>query len=321
MIETPTATAFKATSPGGETTEVDAPLLSKEQISEKETLQALEQDLFLVKQPPITSKLRTAVKHLRSVAGPLARFRGLHVAILYHVVHGLAVNVFSPRGPGFTRIIVSVAVTTLLWRIQMAWTHIVISNPSKKAWYRRLPSLATAKKAVLPTAIYALAQQASIYIPIALFSLAANQFQHPEVYGNPDTVRKIAIIQAFVFVIISILCVFAILIPAEVTLKRVQASMLPEEDETIVPFDRTFGGKVKPELLGGSGAVSMLDAWKTFDREARWRLLKLYVKVIAIQITATIFFVMTIIGELRLIMGDDFNKALKVAHEQLTGKH
>ncbi|RJE16779.1 hypothetical protein PHISCL_10884, partial [Aspergillus sclerotialis] len=38
-------------------------------------------------------------------------------------------------------------------------------------------------------------------------------------------------------------------IPATVTLVRVAASMLPEEDETIVPFDRTFGGKTTPAII------------------------------------------------------------------------
>ena len=39
--------------------------------------------------------------------------------------------------------------------------------------------------------------------------------------------------------------------------------MLPDEDEAIVPFDRSFGGKVVPAILGGSGKLSIRDAWKT----------------------------------------------------------
>ena len=118
---------------------------------------------------------------------------------------------------------------------------------------------------------------------------------------------------AIAFILIAVLVV----IPAHVTLKRVQASMLPEEDEAIVPFDRTFGGKVVPEILGGSGAVSMFDAWKTFDRSARVRLLKLYAKIFLVQLFTTILFIMVVFGELRVIMGDDLRKAVRVGQEQL----
>ena len=93
--------------------------------------------------------------------------------------------------------------------------------------------------------------------------------------------------------------------------------MLPEEEDSIVPFDRTFAGKVKPQILGGSGAVSMLDAWKSFDRSARIRLMKLYFKVFIVSIFTTIMFVMVVIGELRLTMGDQFNDMVGKAHKSL----
>ena len=93
--------------------------------------------------------------------------------------------------------------------------------------------------------------------------------------------------------------------------------MLPEEDESIVPFDRTFAGKVKPEILGGSGAVSMLNAWKTFDRSARIRLMKLYLKVFLVSVFTTVMFIMVLVGEVRLIMGDEFKGLAGKAHESL----
>lgn len=99
-----------------------------------------------------------------------------------------------------------------------------------------------------------------------------------------------------------------IVFPANVSLTRVQASMLPEEHESIVPFDRTFSGKVKPEILGGSGAVGMLDAWKTFGWAARLRLVKLYAKIGLIQFAITLGFIMAMVGELRLIVGEELHK-------------
>ena len=129
--------------------------------------------------------------------------------------------------------------------------------------------------------------------------------------------QNIALLQMFFIVLIAIGIFVFVVIPADVTLRRVQASMLPEEDESIVPFDRTFAGKVKPEILGGSGAVSMLDAWKSFDRSARIRLMKLYLKIFFVSVFTTIMFGMLIVGELKLAMGDNFNEAVGKSHVRL----
>lgn len=313
MIETPTATAVKTTF-DGESTEVDAPLLTPAQKSEKQHLQEVEQDLFLVKQAPVTAKLRTVMKQLRSVGGLFAGLRGLHIFLIYHVVHGAIVSFFSGGEYSAFSAVVSVLASVGLCRIQMVWTHVVISNPSSKPWYRRFPSLKAAKNILLPTAVSAVSQQASMYIIGRLFMYLQDRILYPHGYdGSPDSVRKEALAQMILVVVLALNALVCIIIPAEVTLKRVQASMLPEEEETIVPFDRTFGGKVTPEVLGGSGCVGMRDAWKAFGQEGRSRLFRFYIKLFAIQGAVAIMFVMTLIGELRLIMGDDFERMVEAA--------
>lgn len=311
MIETPTATAFKVDSD-----EVNAPLLDQKTEGK---MTPVEVDLFLVKQRPITGKLRTAVRHLKSVGGRLARFRGLHVALIYHAAYSFIVNMLwsvMSHNP-VLRPFIAVLATVVLCRIQMTWTHIVISNPSEKRWFHRIPSIKAAKNVIVPTAVFAIAKQAAVYVPATLFLMVAETWQNPAAYGsNPETVRKIALVQALFVGLIGLATVVLVVIPADVTLKRVQASMLPEEDESIVPFDRTFAGKVVPEIVGGTGAIGMLDAWKSFDKSARIRLLKLYGKVFAIQVATTIMFAMVVIAELRVVMGSDFEKAQKIVHAQ-----
>ena len=308
MIETPTATAFQMESAD----EVDAPLLDQK----TNGMTPVEADLFLVKQKPITSKMRAALKHIKSVGGRWACFRGLHVALIYHFVHSLITGLFASSG--MYRPIIAIITSVVLCRLQMTWTHIVISNPSPKPWYRRFPSVKAGKNIILPTAILAIAQQAAIYVPTALFFIAAGTWQRPGAYSEgTESQKKSQLIQLVLIGLTGIATVVLVVIPADVTLKRVQASMLPEEDEAIVPFDRTFGGKVKPEILGGNGAVGMLDAWKTFDRSARIRLIKLYAKIFAIQVATALMFVMVIVGELRLIMGDDLAKAVRMSQDHL----
>ncbi|KAG7004271.1 hypothetical protein G7Y79_00026g058550 [Physcia stellaris] len=317
-IETPTATAF--TLEPAENEDSDAPLLSADQKPAEKT-HATEPELFLIKSKPITSKIRTTVKHLKAQAGPWSRFRGLQVAIVYHLTYALLFNFLtSLTHSTFVSSVFAVLTHTVLSRLGMTWTHVVMSNPSPKSWIRRYPSIQTSKKIFLPTAIWAAAQQFALYIPALMFSMyGLNRYAEDPSYYHEVAPEVFAgdVSQVFMCGLVAMFIVFAIVFPAEVTLTRVQASMLPEEDEAIVPFDRTFGGKVEPEILGGRGCVSMLDAWKTFDWAARIRLIKLYVKVFALQVLTTVLFVGLFIGELRLIMGDDLPKVAKMAHDQL----
>ena len=313
MIESPTATAFTVDS----SDDIDAPLLDQK----PEDAKAIEADLFLVKQKPITSTMRSAVKHLKARGGRLARFRGFHVALIYHIALSVGTNFMtslfgSPFG-SLTRPLAFIVVSIVLARLHMTWTHIVISNPSEKGWYRRIHSGSAVRNIIIPTAVSAIAQLA-LCLPALMLSMAGDMLQRPSNYGfEKADARKFAWFQVAAAAIAFIVIVVLVVIPADVTLKRVEASMLPEEDEAIVPFDRTFGGKVVPQILGGSGAISMFDAWKTFDRSARVRLLKLYAKIFLIQAITTILFIIVMVGELRLIMGDDLLKVVRMGREQL----
>ena len=317
MIETPNATAFTVDSIDS----IDAPLLDQK----PEEAKAIEADLFLVKQKPITSTMRSAVKHLKARGGRLARFRGFHVALIYHTALSVGTNFMtslfgSPFG-SLTRPLAFIVVSIVLARLHMTWTHIVISNPSEKSWYRRMHSGGAVRNVMIPTAVSAIAQT-SLLIPAYMACIVSDIRLRPSKYGidNLHDARKYAHLMVAAAAIAFIVIIVLVVIPADVTLKRVQASMLPEEDEAIVPFDRTFGGKVVPQILGGSGAVSMFDAWKTFDRSARIRLLKLYAKVFLVQAFTTIVFIIVMLGELRLTMGDDFFKAVRMAKYRRHGQ-
>jgi len=206
--------------------------------------------------------------------------------------------------------VATVVSAVLFARLRTAWVHIVISEPSPKYWFRRLPSWKSWGKVALPTAILVICQQITIALPAGLsvaFGLA--RISDPQQFADmSDSERKLLLVKAFAVLLLGIFCAVAIVIPAQVTLTRVQASLISEEDETIVPFDRSFGGRVVPEIVGGSGVIGILDAWKTFDWNSRVRLLKLYGKVMLIQIAITFIMFVAIFAQLRLIMGKEFNK-------------
>ena len=308
MIESPSTEAYVLDQ---EQTESEKPLLIDE---------AKDLDVLLVSTPPITAKLRTAIRHLRTIAGPLARFRGLHIALLYHFLYSLTLSIFRLV---FIQPIAAILCSVLLCRIHMVWTHAVITMPSSKHWWQRLSSFKStaAKQLLLPTALWALAQQLCIYIPGLLLVTSHDTFRNPGVYGvNPETMQKIALAQMGFAVLMFFATIILIVVPAEVSLKRVEASLLAEDEVTIVPFDKSFAGKFKPINLGGTGAVSMLDAWKTFDKQARIRLIKLYVKIFALQIAVAVIFTMVMIGELKMITGTEFQRLVHVARKSFKGE-
>lgn len=280
-------------------------------------------EVLLITNPPITAKFYTAIRHLRSVAGPLARFRGLHIALFYHLLYSFFTSCFRSLVPYPIQPVAAILASLLLCRIHMAWTHAMIAMPSSKRWWQRMPPIKSSatKQLLLPTAIWALAQQLCIGIPGALLVAAHDTFRDPGVSGgDQEKVKKIAVFQCFGVVIIFFTIVIGILVPAEVSLKRVEASLLPEDDKAIVPFDKTFSGKLKPAALGGSGTLGMLNAWATFSKQSRIRLIKLYVKIFALQIAVAILFVMIFVGELKMIAGPDFQRLVDIAHKSFKGE-
>ena len=128
-----------------------------------------------------------------------------------------------------------------------------------------------------------------------------------------DAERRTVWLHALVVLATATLAGVLVLIPSHVALRRVQASLLPEEDEAVVSFDRTFNGKVVPAILGGSGRVGMAQAWRSFDWNARMRLATVYAKVAGMQGALFVLFTFVLAGEVRLILGDQLDKVVMAA--------
>lgn len=318
MIETPTAMAIVKTAPE-EHDDPDAPLLTSEEKDPKGFFG--EQELVLVKQKPITASFRTTLRHLKSRGGVLSYFRGFHILIIYNLIHTSLISTFlrlSQVSHPLARSAVTVAITVLLCRLNATWTQVLISEPSSKRWYQRLPSRKSFKQLALPTFGYAVVREATTIAPLSLafiFGLVPYIDGTKNAKDLNDKQQGVKSLQSLIVVVVGLLMTAFVLIPTHVAFRRVQASMLPEEEESIVPFDRTFGGKVIPEILGGSGKVSMRDAWKTFDWNARITLFKIYAKVFAMLTALVMGFMLVFALEMRLILGDALDKmVLQASH-------
>jgi hypothetical protein len=242
---------------------------------------------------PITSSLRSTLKHLTARAGRRSLFRG----VLLYILTAIAINIITyPASAAFGiigSILARFVAEILLSNLRVGWIHIVISEPSTKTLWSRIPSWRkTAVKIAPAAAIRASVAQIVIFIPI----LIAN---HSGVFSNASPHAPLTVLPGGLGLITLHLVLYILIqMPAEVTFIRVAASMLPEDDEAIVPFDRSFGGKVTPEIIGGQGKIGIVDAWRSFSWGSRMRFLSVVGKVFLVQVALGMAFGLVLFAEI-----------------------
>jgi len=276
--------------------------------------------ITLVHQKPITSSIRGTIRHLVSQAGCLARWRGIRSYALYHVCYSFVCVFFTNLIPAFLPgrlVLISAISGALTANLHASWTHKVISMPSQQSFFSRIPARSSWKQLALPAAVKSSASLVAIYISqgaIVLLGLdRLGQEDFSRYSGSQWTSVSLRFLSVFAIAMITSLF---IVLPAVVTQIRVEASMLPEEEDTIVPFDRTFAGKVVPKILGGTGAIGFLDAWRSFNWEARRRLVKLFIKFSAIFAVVVLIMAQVLVFEVWAFMGPAIGKYLAQARQQ-----
>jgi len=274
------------------------------------------EDVLLVRNKPITSSLRNTILHLRARAGYWSRFRGLSLFVVMNAVGGVIVSVLHkilPHRVGLA--IAAIIVDIILARWHMTWVHIVISEPSEKRWYQRVPPLKTWTKIAPAVALWAATTQVVSVMPMLVCGSFGSLKHLRDPDFDPGRKDLYAVgAQAFMGVLIMLALFVLLQIPATVTMVRVAASMLPEEDETIVPFDRTFGGQTTPAIVGGQGKIGLVEAWRSFPWASRVRLLKLVAKVTAIILAVWVLFISVMVAEAHIMLGDKLSDVMKAIH-------
>lgn len=270
----------------------------------------VEADLILVKRPLITSSLRESAYRL--ILQPGLRDTG-RVYILYTASDQIVFWIQTLSGSvAFTPtwLIVWLATTFVadlltipLW---LMWTHLVITRPSPGRFARLIPSWQTVRKTIPATAVNILAKLATTGLPLALAMKFDILGQLTNFGSGREVITKqaarVLLLELLAILVVALAISFLVMIPATVTLVRVRAALLPETEETLVPFDRTFNGFVVPESAGGKGTLGLLDAWRSFDWPARVGLVKLFAKVVILQIMVSIVMGTALGVELRLLL-------------------
>jgi len=270
MVETPSAAITVSAARSEEGSKDD-----------KESLLETGPTITLVHQMPITSSIRGTLRHLVSLAGGWARVRGIRSLYIYNLFFSITTGVISslfPKFPG-SLVIVAAASGAATANFHAAWTHKVISMPTTLSMFQRIPARSEWKVLAPAAAVAAAMPYVSLYIMSGFAVLLGLDRINPErvqLYSGADFCWLLS--RFAIMFVLALSCTLFICLPAMVTQIRVEASILPEEQDTIVPFDRTFNGKVVAKILGGTGSIGFMDAWRSFNWEARIRLIKVYVK-------------------------------------------
>ncbi|KAI1381451.1 hypothetical protein F4677DRAFT_126733 [Hypoxylon crocopeplum] len=234
----------------------------------KDTFIDAEEGSSTPRSKPITSSVRSIYFHLLSISGGRSLFRGC-VCYMAHAASVLVIGLSFGLLPFVPDIVAFTVAGLLTIPLETAWTHIVISKPSEKRFWRRLPKFGPAFRATaLPTVVVYVVEWLTQNLPLSLALGLYGQTPDPQA-AFPWMLLLLLYLLASVFLVL----------PLQMVLVRAQASLLPDDEQTIVPFDRAF----KLNKVEGKGYMSMLDAWRSFSRPAWVRLLKLYAKGFAIM--------------------------------------
>lgn len=262
----------------------------------------MDEEISVYKQELVTTNIKRTAELLKSVGGRFSRWRGAHIALIYHIAHALVNTGYVHLLSNFMTVPMafffsSIISTLCLSRLHMVWTHAMISKPSTIHWTKRVnPDKKAFKALALPTIVFAVAQHFVVMVPACVFfmwgPLPSNM---AEVDEHNEALRVLATLGT------AVLIGLAVLLPASVTLTRVEAALLPEDMETVVNFDRTLNGTTTFAITENDINARALfnGAWRSFDRPARLRLIKFYAKFLMIQfvvIASGIFWVSTLIN-------------------------
>ncbi|CAG9937090.1 unnamed protein product [Clonostachys rosea f. rosea IK726] len=244
---------------------------------------------------PVSNSIRSIYRLLRANGGFFANFRGLSiylverfitVIILHSAIRCLGLYLGLILGP-----VLHLLCNLLLAQLSTAWVHIAITPASPLRWWRRLPAFSTTVKAVWgPMFLFSIASFLAEWAPFVIakavhFPLGFHAAMVAQ-DGQKPTLGFACLLLVKYFAVLagSIFAVILLIVPTRMILVRVQASLLPVDEDAIVPFDRSFGGRVQTALVGGRGFATITDVWSTFSRAVMGRLVKLHVKVIVINV-------------------------------------
>ncbi|KAK4064502.1 hypothetical protein Trihar35433_8019 [Trichoderma harzianum] len=242
-----------------------------------------------------TSSPSAIYRLLVNNGGILANFRGLTLALLQSIITSGLIGYYG-RFLGFKYHIVARLLRSLLMiQFSTLWLHLVIAQTTDRPFWSRVPPFARTLQATWrATIIHWAAVELTGLFPFMIASRMNIDWPSPGLFG-PDNTYSFRLDMASGDAVFYFKCAAVIfatvvssiffVVPSQVILLRIQASLLPVEDGTIIPFDRSFKGRVKPARTNDRDYATISDAWRSFSW-ANWRgLILLSCKIIFLSLS------------------------------------
>lgn len=256
---------------------------------------------------PVTSSLLGTLGHLRRSCGIWSFFRGFKGFVLWSVIFfgvGIPLEVILSSQPSWLASTLSLTLGSVIAApLHCSWTHAIIRRGSaSRAGHsvRYLPGV-WSRHLVLPSirfsVLTALCMEAALGITKTVM---------PRLPEWPFVVfMLLGFVAPLLFMVATSLLV---LLPAIIALARIEASLLPEGADAVVPLDRLFAGR-SAAWSSEEGwwryvwvNLSPIGAWKTFDKETYWRMFKVYVRFGAVSLLLFALLVATLVLELYIVL-------------------
>ena len=249
-------------------------------------------------QRPLTTSIRRTISHLLTLDDfGKSCFRGLgHMLFFVFLQIGSYILLLSAI-PDKTNTAAEGVLISLAAKVSKLLTvgsyasimHAIVST-TPRPFFQRFPPVKTWKYLILPTCLTIFCSMLvsflflfyNEYIGLAMTAMTLIRG------GDGEVNFKLLVLAAYVnkpspwIPFFSIF--YYILIPSLMSLYRIQASLLPTQDETIVPFDRTFGGRAKPTGIDGRKVLGFHDALRSVTAADRQRIAILTAKTILISL-------------------------------------
>lgn len=263
--------------------------------------EAPRREAILVTSKPITSSLHTTIKHLRSIGGFASRFRGWNMWIVYTILLQQFTMLFSSM---FGLVFGGVIAAAVMAIPRMTWVHIIISSPSPLPWYKRFPSkqnfLTAFKKVTGLTVLVAIAEMGGAFVAMTLAPTMQNGQPDHETTGDEEKdelILRVCMMQTGIALLAWLAWSAFFTVPLTACLAKIQTSLLPEDEDTIVNTER-------------SEDMTLAEAWRSFDWNACVRVYKAYAKFVAIQTSITMTFFIGIYFMFVAFLGWDWEETI-----------
>lgn len=272
----------------------------------------------------VTDSLLGTIKHLYRIGGAPAMVRGMACGICLNAASILLLMPFLFFGiltdpntvkwdetissrliPDAKAMLGECATTLLLSSWATAWIHIVITPPTLRIWYRRVPPFVATLRATWRPTLYITLAHFIIWKVIPRPIRYAAGFYVTDYTAPSGFITTDKIVRTLSWTLVHAADLL-ILLPLYMAGTRVQASLLPEDEDTIVTFDRTFKFRghngLQPGLLAQPrGALSFQEAWQSITRSELRRMILLRAKFVVVEVVISVVF-WTVLGKSALPM-------------------